>query len=110
MLMTKAEAYLYVFGILEERFLLTHDDELAVLCGELAPAGREEQDRLSTSDPAAWDDWESAVNKITTLRMIDDIQSKKAMIELMKHYTTEGFHLQETIEHFERYLLPPYGQ
>ncbi len=105
MQMSKAEALLYIFGILEERWFLTNDDQVGELCSELNPVGREE-DSLITSDPASWSNWEASIKKITTNEQITKIQAKKAMIELMAAYNKQGFHLEETIEHFKYVLIP----
>jgi hypothetical protein len=106
MLMSKAEALFYIFGIIEERYFLTKDDQVGQLCTDLNPGGRE-GNILYTGDPAAWSDWEESVNKITTDEQISEIQALKAMIELMKTYNKQGFHLDETINHFKYVLIPP---
>jgi hypothetical protein len=106
MLMSKAEAFLYLFGILDERWFITKDDQIGQLCSELNPVGREE-DSLITSDPASWSNWEASIKKITTNEQITRIQAVKALVELMKEYNKQGFHLQEVIDHFQIDLIPP---
>ncbi|HTY81632.1 MAG TPA: hypothetical protein VMB24_02520 [Dehalococcoidales bacterium] len=105
--MSKAEALIYMCGILEERWFLTQDDEVGRLNGDVFPGGRKGREILHTKDPAAWSDWEQAVKKITNEVMITEIQAKLAMIELMKEYNKQGFHLQETIDHFQHVLIQP---
>ncbi len=107
MLMSKSEALIYIWGILEERWFLTRDSEVSRLGSEVSPVDRKGKDILITGDPAGWGDWEEAVNKITNAETINHIQAKKALIELMKKYNTEGFHLQETIDHFQNVLINP---
>jgi hypothetical protein len=39
---------------------------------------------LKTADPAAWQDWIDAVNKVTKNKYITEAEAKKAMIILLK--------------------------
>ena len=107
MLLSKSEALVYVSGILEERWFLTHDNEVSRLGSEISPVGRKGKDIFVTGDPAAWNHWESAIKKITNAEMLNEIQAKKALIELMNKYNEEGFHLEETINHFQNVLINP---
>jgi hypothetical protein len=108
MFMSKSEALIFIAGILQERWVVTHDDNVGKLNGCVLPAGRDyKEDKLATTDPGAWEDWEIAIKKVTSYNKLDEIQAKKAMIELMKEYNKQGFHLEETISHFHNELIPP---
>jgi len=108
MYMTITDALTYVVGILDELWCWIHDDELQILLGEIRPVARRSADELVTQDPAAWSDWVEAVKKVSKdveiTREVTEDEAKKAIIELMKEYNTQGFALEKIIEHIEKQI------
>ena len=98
--MTLEQAYKYIFKILDNYYDKTHNDELGALLSGLNPHLFKK--RIS-ADPAAWDDWMDAVQKVTPRENITEDEARKAMLMLMKEYNDHhGFDLEEVIKYFKQ--------
>ena len=70
--LTKKEAYLAIFSFLEEQYALTKSDDIGASLGGMSFL----QDG-DTADPAAWDDWESAIRKVKAVQSDAPLKLKK---------------------------------
>jgi hypothetical protein len=102
--MTHKEALLHIFYILNRYWIHTSDkkpiDDLGLFLGEFDIISDDEN---PTADPAAWDDWENTIRKVTKVENVTEEDALKAMILLLKEYNdNQGFNLKIVIEHFEK--------
>ena len=99
-IMGRKEAYIYVFQILQEYWNKTRDEELGGILGGLNPWSPLSKDERP-GDPAAWQDWLDAVEKVSSNEYITEEEARKAMLVLLKEYNDHhGFDLKKTIQYF----------
>jgi hypothetical protein len=98
--MTLKEAYIYMFATLDAYWDNAHDKDLGGILSGLSlwsPLSGNER----TADPAAWEDWRTAVRKVTEKDSLDNSESLKAAFYLLKLYTQQGFTLDKPIRYLE---------
>jgi hypothetical protein len=94
--MTLKDSFNFMVSTLSGYYAKTHNDELGGMLGgfDTSIGGR-------PFDPAAWDDWISAVRKISKKDNLSEEEIKKAILFLLKEYNEHhGFDLKEVIEYF----------
>jgi hypothetical protein len=98
--MNKKESYDYMVTTLSGYYFQTHDNELGGILGGL--------DTTSIGkpfDPAAWVDWVKAIRIITSNEVdITQSEANKAIIELLKEYSSHGFKLEKVIKYVNEQL------
>jgi len=57
--LSEKEAFLAMFSFLEERYRATESDDIGALLGSMSFLSDG-----NTADPAIWEDWRKAVNKV----------------------------------------------
>ena len=87
-----------MFGILSNFYAETHDNELGGVLG-----GFDTSFSGKPFEPAAWQDWIKAVQKITSSEQITEEEARQAMLVLMKDYDAhDGFDLKKVIQYFSQ--------
>jgi hypothetical protein len=98
--LTIKEAYLAMYCMMENFYKITKVDDLGALLGSFNPYLFEGG---MPADDAAWDDWKSCVEKVSTQDYLSEKQAYDAMILIIKLYNDKfGFELKEVLIYLEQ--------
>ncbi len=99
-MMTLEQAYDWMFCILDEYWNKTKQRDLGEMLGEFSRSLFIDK---KPADPAAWQDWVNAVQKVTLNESITRKDAYQAMLLLLQDYNdNQGFDLAEVIDHFRQ--------